>query len=602
MKFKSLLLSGIILGGFTTSILPTNSFAAKANESANSQTNIKTNSIDFGSSFDLNSLNEQTSIIFPAFNNCDQDKIGNITVKLNSDQIEGLKKSHQITIRPGAIDSKSNWGGNLTFKPVSQDIQIKYDSATKTLILISDGEKTDHLNYVVSEGDALVHYITEDTKQEITSINHGDAINNGETFQVDTLKGSYPEMIGYFDALNMDFDDVEDEDGAIFFKRQNINLSYDIKNINKGNTEFNIYLKKASPATEKLEIYKNDKLFSQKELSSELWQDVLTEDDPKLADPKIPDENIYTLDKHKTTSISYSDYTKGKHKFTATGLLVHRTAFNDANDHYLNTLYENIYGDNNRFINENLVGHHAVLKLNYYSKMITGTTTVNSNLGSQTIKDIKGHVGEEYSVNVPKHDGYKANKKKIKVKINQDGTITALESIEYSKIDDPSSDNNGSDQTTGNNNPENPSINENNDSPVMTEISALVATHKQNVTMYSINGDSAKKVENRVLGPTTDWKVAHKLILNGTTYYQVSTNEWVKSDDVYRFENTHGVISTIGPSTTDMVNSNMKSADRGLAADTSWQFDRVAYLGAKEEPHFRVSTNEFVHFGQVLKN
>lgn len=36
-------------------------------------------------------------------------------------------------------------------------------------------------------------------------------------------------------------------------------------------------------------------------------------------------------------------------------------------------------------------------------------------------------------------------------------------------------------------------------------------------------------IKSRALGANTAWKTAHKMVLNGETYYQVATNEWVKS-------------------------------------------------------------------------
>lgn len=239
-------------------------------------------------------------------------------------------------------------------------------------------------------------------------------------------------------------------------------------------------------------------------------------------------------------------------------------------------------------------------KVNEDSQKVSADVEIESNLGKVTVKDVEGHVGDTVVVAVPELPGYKANKATVKAKVNKDGSITTAEKVEYTKISttDPTPSPAPNPNPTPNPDPEpNPDPNPlpAPQLPVPEEFDGFLGTHKKNAPLYSIN-DGVAKLSNRSLAAHSDWASDQKITIDGQTYYRVSTNEWCKISDVYRYESTSGVITTKNSSDfTSLVNSNNSAIKhRSLGKNTSWKYDRIAYLGDKEKPHYRVSTNEFI--------
>lgn len=61
------------------------------------------------------------------------------------------------------------------------------------------------------------------------------------------------------------------------------------------------------------------------------------------------------------------------------------------------------------------------------------------------------------------------------------------------------------------------------------ELSGTVhVSDMQYAQLYTNPLDGAKLITNRALSGNSDWRTNSKVIVNGTTYYRVATNEWVK--------------------------------------------------------------------------
>ncbi len=239
-------------------------------------------------------------------------------------------------------------------------------------------------------------------------------------------------------------------------------------------------------------------------------------------------------------------------------------------------------------------------KVNEDSQKVSADVEIESNLGKVTVKDVEGHVGDTVVVAVPELPGYKANKATVKAKVNKDGSITTDEKVEYTKISttDPAPSPAPNPSPSPNPDPEpnpDPSPLPAPQFPVPEDFDGFLGTHKKNVPLYSIN-DGVAKLGNRSLAAHSDWASDQKINIDGQTYYRVSTNEWCKISDVYRYESTNGVITTqdSGDFTSLVDSNNSAIKHRSLGKSTSWKYDRIAYLGDKEKPHYRVSTNEFI--------
>lgn len=63
----------------------------------------------------------------------------------------------------------------------------------------------------------------------------------------------------------------------------------------------------------------------------------------------------------------------------------------------------------------------------------------------------------------------------------------------------------------------------------VTPYKGVVTTNDSVAMLYSKEG---KELTGRALGPHTDWQTANKMNLNGETYYQVATTEWVKASSL----------------------------------------------------------------------
>lgn len=132
----------------------------------------------------------------------------------------------------------------------------------------------------------------------------------------------------------------------------------------------------------------------------------------------------------------------------------------------------------------------------------------------------------------------------------------------------------------------------------VTPFTSNVTTGGVVSTLYDKTG---KALTGRGLGPNTSWKTAGKMVLNGKTYYQVATNEWVDASTVTVAGETtansnitpsKGIV-TIGSSVAILYTKDgVAITDRALGPATRWQTANKMTL--KGETYYQVATNEWV--------
>ncbi|MFD1418706.1 SLAP domain-containing protein [Companilactobacillus keshanensis] len=123
----------------------------------------------------------------------------------------------------------------------------------------------------------------------------------------------------------------------------------------------------------------------------------------------------------------------------------------------------------------------------------------------------------------------------------------------------------------------------------ITAFKGLIST-KNPSALYSKDG---KRVANRGLAINSDWVTDKKMVLNGETYYGVSTNEFVKASNVFEFEAGNTTIKTSNGISKHLFNSNGEMvSNRALAPNTYWRTDKRTMIDGKTA--YRVSTNEWV--------
>ncbi|KRN96548.1 hypothetical protein [Companilactobacillus kimchiensis] len=635
MKKKAILLSTIILGGFSAPIIQTTTADAdqiktqviqkesKATTSKNDSNQIpRPKKISLNETVALNDLDTQTSIAIPSSTKDQKHPLDDIYLNLTTTELTELKNNQTVSIKLNNLKTKSNWGGNLLYAPVNSNFELKYDNAKHILT----SAQTTILFHLI-DGDSLVHYVYKDTDKEHYKYNHEGVYENSSDipseFTIDTLRelshrmNEELEPVGYFDAVDINFDtlpDVEPDYGnEPDFKEEKIDAKFDPDAIGKDNAEYTVYLEKAKPYNINLDIYLDGKIFKSKKLSAEINSFL-----DKQVEPELPDPEKTTLDLNKTAAHLSFDYFPQFGTSTSDGKLFHKRIFSNydhTNDFWKKTLVFGIQdtdepeGD---MVPSDHAGANLLMELHYTSKdspaQVTADVEITSNIGPQIVTDVTGKKGETITVDVPQVKGYKSDKKTVKAHVNANGTITTTEKVEYTKINEDDNDEN---DENSNNNEDTNNNNDNDGSgsikpPVITPIpqpekfNGFLGTMKKNVKLYSLNNGKFVEDKARQLSAHSDWRFDQTIKIDGNRYYRVSTNEWVKANDIYRYEVEHGIVETKDTPITTLVNSDTsRITDRGLAAKTGWKYDRIAYLGTSEEKHYRVSTREFVHTQDV---
>ncbi|MFD1417658.1 SLAP domain-containing protein [Companilactobacillus keshanensis] len=87
------------------------------------------------------------------------------------------------------------------------------------------------------------------------------------------------------------------------------------------------------------------------------------------------------------------------------------------------------------------------------------------------------------------------------------------------------------------------------------------------------------------------------MVLDGVTYYRVSTNAWVKASDVYIYVYNKSKVRVNPDKNTRVIKPTGKLTDRALESSTDWKTDRYATIN--NEMYYRVSTEGFVKASEV---
>ncbi|WP_334332559.1 hypothetical protein [Companilactobacillus sp. HBUAS59544] len=562
MKTKVLLLSSLILGGFSAPLVqPTTALAVETNQSSK----IDSQEIKLNEKVDLNSLPKTLNLSIEAYSSANE-LLENVTLTLDASEMSKLKNDHKVSVTLPDIETKSNWGGNLEYAPKAESSEIVYDEASQSLVLISDNQKITHPIYKLIDGTAKIHYVTEDTKKElfVHEQEHAfkpDAEGKNE-FVITPLEEIYeaPYPIGYFDAYELDFE------GLAHYIPLNDNTTevdldepliqkYNETDINK-NSEFTIYLKKAKPYTINFKVYLDNKEYVSRTIKGELNGTI-----PFQEEPKLPDPTVATLNKYKTAYSSTSEYLPQLGTGIQTGA----------------ALFYRIFERN-------------------FDNIGDGSTKNMLNTG------IYGITGEELEENeVPVNSMYTGRTSTIELyyeSINQNDTNNN-DSNSNEKPNPDENSNQKPDTDNGNQSVDKPG-NSNLPNNKPTKFNGYVGTMKNTVSVYSLKDGQMTVEKNKKLAKHSDWRSDRIIIIDGEKYYRVATEEWVKADDIYRYEPTNGIVETMNSEITHLVNSDMKQVtNRGLAANTAWKYDRIAYLGANETKHFRVASHEFVSASDV---
>ena len=146
----------------------------------------------------------------------------------------------------------------------------------------------------------------------------------------------------------------------------------------------------------------------------------------------------------------------------------------------------------------------------------------------------------------------------------------------------------------------------------ITPFKSVVTTNSDTAftQLYTVKGGKA----TRALVAGTDWQTNNQMTLDGVKYYQVSTTEWVKADDV--------AIKSTDNDNTNTDNTDVQKADRtkvttkniaitnlytqdgdvvasrGLGRNSSWLTDKMVTTNGVKM--YRVATNEWIRASDIL--
>ncbi|AKP04177.1 SLAP domain-containing protein [Companilactobacillus pabuli] len=124
------------------------------------------------------------------------------------------------------------------------------------------------------------------------------------------------------------------------------------------------------------------------------------------------------------------------------------------------------------------------------------------------------------------------------------------------------------------------------DTAIGTNIS-LVFSPSIDAQTYDDNGN----VTTTTLPKASAWQIDRQMDINGTTYYRVATNEWVKKTDGIEVTPREGQIDTNKVSSL-YTSTGKKVTNRALAAHTGWYTDRMATING--QIMYRVATDEWI--------
>lgn len=140
------------------------------------------------------------------------------------------------------------------------------------------------------------------------------------------------------------------------------------------------------------------------------------------------------------------------------------------------------------------------------------------------------------------------------------------------------------------------SVSGQNDKETIIKRNQTVATTTKEVKLYKKDGSL---ITDRVLGVDTGWFSDQEYTLNGIKYYRVSTDEFVKAEDVYVYVALDKNIIRVHDNLIGYLLNykGSKVTDRALQASTDWITDRYTMING--EKYYRVATNEFIDASDV---
>lgn len=116
---------------------------------------------------------------------------------------------------------------------------------------------------------------------------------------------------------------------------------------------------------------------------------------------------------------------------------------------------------------------------------------------------------------------------------------------------------------------------------------SLVFSPSIDAQTYDDNGN----VTAITLLKASAWQIDRQMDINGTTYYRVATNEWVKKTDGIEVTPREGQIDTNKVSSL-YTSTGKKVTNRALAAHTGWYTDRMATING--QIMYRIATDEWI--------
>lgn len=244
------------------------------------------------------------------------------------------------------------------------------------------------------------------------------------------------------------------------------------------------------------------------------------------------------------------------------------------------------------------------------------TVNVKNNLDKELTAEVPEedrpeYIGSTFTVAVPDVKGYVAKNKLITVTATENGLVSD-DIVQYEEetdtdgsVDPEEPGDNNNNNNSGNNNNNSGNNNNNNNSGNEIDEDKDDIENKQNlVTVHpdeeyaNLYDSKGKLVENRALAGNSNWQSDQVLTINGSKYYRVATNEFVKADDSYTYEKVDASVKTKDSEITYMIKSTGNAVqNRGLGKQSPWKADKKANINGKV--YYRVATNEFVSADEV---
>jgi len=206
-----------------------------------------------------------------------------------------------------------------------------------------------------------------------------------------------------------------------------------------------------------------------------------------------------------------------------------------------------------------------------------------------------GKLGQkDLKIPAPEIKGYQPDTAGVLGTVHADGTISVNDGkmIKYSPIGTEPDNNhhNAVHQNMGHHNTVNYNVNRrsHSDDVTVTKIAVNLATLNK-ATVYDVSGTASKQT----MPVDESFKADQKLVRDGTVYYRIEPNKYLRAKDVYLYDDVKGDVRTYSDSYKRLINAKDDQVrNRALAAGSDWYFDRRAELDDQE--YYRVATNEWV--------